>query len=358
MEEDQLDLLDINILEQKNPIAILHYVCQQRLRSIMSLRDALPFDTAKLYMQDTMRELVNPLLLASAISMSIVKRCDFQFLLKEYLMGLNPGFEEHLLRVPVLESEDQLTTFLEFETKFVQGLYLLSLLFMLPSISTEFVKKFPEAGTENQTRQWLKLLVLGDLLSQERRNALENPEAPRFLLEYWEQLRAYDPLDEETQPSIEGQWLDKFGAFYYAWKIFNPTLLLLEPTAPSKLLDWYGSSRDSVIHNTREFYRYELEETKKSLNMALKSSLPKEKKRDILVEANQRMVNAGRLVRRSHRFYEWLPHEIVAHRSSVMNSMRSLAIHAKHDDQLTQQNKEAVIGMFRRRLDGMRHYGE
>ena len=156
------------------------------------------------------------------MSLSIVKKQDFQSLIRDYTDGLSPDFEKYLLRCPELESQEELERFLELETEYVQALPLLSLQLMLPSTATAFTNRHPAS----QGLQWLKFLYLPEFIASQQHNVevddilwstkeeiiqlALNP----LLTEYWEQLN--------SMGWSENWGFDKYDVLYVAWLVFNP----------------------------------------------------------------------------------------------------------------------------------------
>lgn len=221
---------------------------------------------------------VNPLLLASALSISVIKGDDYQSLLRDYMDGLSPNFDKYLLKITEFESQQELERFLELETEYVQALHLLPLLLILPSTTTEFVNRFKTSPD----LQWVKFLMLSAITNTQEDGIFFHPDPSPFLAECWEKLQIY--------PYPENWNFDKFDVLYAAWIMFNPIHLLnvgelsmpllwsREDNALSRL-GAYSLSDNSAVHNARNYYEYEFERLKGTANKVLKSSLPKEEKK-------------------------------------------------------------------------------
>lgn len=160
-------------------------------------------------------------------------------------------------------------------------------------------------------------------------------DSSSFLTEYWEQLKFCSKLEDRK--------FDKFDVLYVAWIVFNPTHLLgprheheLELSIPPigkeqfedpicDLLVTKSLGRNNAVHNAIEYYEYEFERLKGLSNSILKSNLTKEEKKAALIHIQSQLANAPKLIKRAYRFYEWLPHEIVAKQLALQFHMHFYA---------------------------------
>lgn len=336
--------IDPMVLERVSPLSALYFLSRRRLLSLLGALDDAGLngdeDAGKLVSYSAFK-LINPLLLASAVSMSIVKKQDYQSLLTDYVCGFSPDFDQYLLKVPEFVSQEELERFLVLEEEYVQALRLLPLQLMLLDLTTTFINDY-QASIH---MQWLKFLVLPELITPEQRE----PEKDHRLNSIREMLRQTDPspfhtkhweknvfLQTDPSPFLSKRWeqlkfcikledktFDIFDVLYVAWIIFNPIHLLYDHelsiplTLGEQLTDFlcrtlvgFSYTRNSAVHNTRDYYKYEFERLKGLSNSILKSNLSKVEKKASLIRIQQQLTNAPKLIKRAYRFYEWLPHEI------------------------------------------------
>jgi hypothetical protein len=321
---------DPTVLEQMSPLSALYFLSRQRLLSLFPLLE----DDERFI--NSSEHFINPLLLASALSISRLKNHDFQSLLSDYMRGLHPDFEKYLLKVPEFENQEELEKFLDLEEKYVQALRLLPLLLMLPSITPTFVNRYRISGLTH----WFKFLMLPELIPSQQDNQtgdpspcstkrdLLEPDPTPLLVKFWQELKACD----RKKGTLD---FNKFDVFYVAWVVFNPLYLrILDDKSELSLPDpssslWRdlareGSAKNSLVHNARQYYNSEFGRLKGMLNSILKSNLPKEEKRVALIRIQRQIDNAARLAKRAYRFYSWLPHEIAAHKGDWVGVLATI----------------------------------
>lgn len=169
---------DPMVLEHVSPVSALYFLSRQRLLSLLEALDESGLkgdeDAGKLVGYSAVK-LINPLLLASAVSISIVRKHDYQSLLTDYVRGLSPDFDKYLLKVPEFASQKESERFLEIEEDYVQALHLLPLQLMLPNIATAFANlQIPKPRPTIPTMQWLKFLLLPELIASQQSNSEMN----------------------------------------------------------------------------------------------------------------------------------------------------------------------------------------
>jgi hypothetical protein len=161
---------DFSAMESESPLLVLYDLVWMRFHAMEEHILNNPQDVEKQWM-NSMTNLINPLCLASAISISIIKGYDFQSFLGRYASGQNiPEMKEYLLKLPDLGSEEDLGKFLEFETRYVEALRLLPLELMLPNNeknNEEVKSKLRVMGLEKLSRAntVLKFRNLSDSLT-------------------------------------------------------------------------------------------------------------------------------------------------------------------------------------------------
>ncbi len=192
---------------------------------------------------------VNPLLLATIISISIKHKKDYEdYLLKFANCSILPKVEQKLIKLEDTIEPRELSEILEIEESYI--------------------------------------------------NAYEKI-AVRRLKKYGKLLR-------------DSKKLSSFDIYWAAWVAANPIYLLSriynDYNSFFYRLYYYGKSMDAPIHSSREDYEYQIYETKNMLNDALKENY-----RDKIQSLRKSYDVLIRLKKRIYRLYLWLPHEITAH---------------------------------------------
>jgi len=298
---------NFTIFKQADPKSVLHSLRQERMKvSMKRLPSILSKLGEKVIVENLLTNLllgpVNPLLLSSAVSISLVKGYDFQSFLENYISyQYMSDLETYLLRVPTFDTEEELGTFLSIEEKYIEAFRLLA----LERIIYDLVyAPFKQPEIEDKGYRWL--------ITQE------------VLNECWELVK----LD-----NIPYNWVfDKFDVLWHTWIVANPIYSAINPELSQSLLLQYGEDKNVRIHETLKYYTYQSQEKITLLNSILKSNMLKEKKKAELTKAKQSQINAAKLERRARRFYEWNPHEIVASQTVPKVSKKLITMYPEHPD--------------------------
>ncbi len=231
---------------------------------------------------------VNPLLLASAISYSAIRKSDYKSFLTRYMAGDElPDIEEALLSAPGFAHEETLANFLDLETKYANGCRMFALLKLLSGYDPDVV----------------------------RDNVEPAHDPTQFLETCWDRLASGDA------PS---RWeFDKYDVLKFAWLLINPALRTLDdPQKVRVSLITYGARHNSAIHNVRQQCERRLRELDSSMNTILSATIPKDETQRAILESRAARENAVKLVRRARKLYEWNPAEIEAHKAQERIHMR------------------------------------
>jgi hypothetical protein len=293
MPEKEIPSFDFEAIKSGSPESVLSFFLEQRRTAIaeqLKLTSENP-NSSKIYLSNKdFFTPVNPLLIATAICLSMIRNDDFKLILGRYTSGFAiPDLEPELLKLPSFSNEEQLNCFLHLEEKYVQAFCTISLknIIVMQAQVLNFEEIKPTCSN----------LVLGK----------------EFTFNFnWD--------------------IDKYDVFWQAWLIANGTYSMLQPIEEiectrarvsdakgetiksiNKTLFYYGAANNSEIHNIREFYEYQLNESQKKFNKVLRSKLTGNQKKNALLEAKLNVENASKLVERSRRFYHWNPAEIDAH---------------------------------------------
>lgn len=205
---------------------------------------------------------INPILLATAISISCVRSEDFHGCLEQYIVGLDiTGFEDALLFLDSFEHNAELHEILSLEAKYVESAKTL--------------------GTE-------LLIQKGRLINESF--------VPTMLDVYWGAWIAVNPIFVTSpllSPMDENAEAERFSASYAS-------------------IDWSIRFNDA-IHNAREQHEYQLDSINRDFNTVLQENLSADQKRQRLESIAVRQRVATLLVERSRTLYYWAPHEIEAY---------------------------------------------
>lgn len=288
---------------------VLKFLIQQRIISIEKcFASASNEDTY--YEKFNQLVLINPLLLASAIGVSIAKGYDYKSILHHYISGAElRNLEEHLLRLKDFD-QPELAHILEIEEQYTDAFSLLS----LESILFSEIGKlyFPSSYTSPTDRSASSLYDCFQLL---------NVKDPRI---------SYNLLQWLNIHRLPSNW--DFNAFHvhlHSWILANPILLPLGRHAADLYLVKHGFEINSRIHNVREYYEYELNNSRKRMNAILESKMTREEKRGALEKVKVEQANLAKLVERGNRLYYWNPMEASAkafvgqHTPELMDRMKA-----------------------------------
>ncbi|HEY0736731.1 MAG TPA: hypothetical protein VGD69_17565 [Herpetosiphonaceae bacterium] len=244
--------------------------------------------------------LVNPILLSTAISISLVTGQDFKQFLKHYVETIKiPDFDETLIKIPDIFSDEQLKQILETEIKYIDAIIAL--------------------GAE------IFLLI----------NNKYNPGSLTGITTFY----SYFSGKKVELPTI-------YDIYWGSWLSVNPGYEGLG-VATLELGNEYGHEMNSTVHNAREYYEYTLNNLNKDINNILNQSSSTEKI-TMLTSVTKKQYNATLLNKRAYRLYVWLPHELDAHAVGVVmtpkllqdlseapnRSLKLIALHALADYQV------------------------
>jgi hypothetical protein len=266
-------------------------------------------------------------------------------MLDDYANGVNPRFDPAMLFLPPFDTSEELELYLKLEVQYVESLYHLALLLMLPA---DVIGDLPvparcaiTRGSKVMRSDRFKLLRLTAALLP-LVDSKPSDLSP-FLTDCWERL---------NEPEMIEAWhFSKFDVLYSTWIVFNPAYLgrqdlripdrndaalssdVQQPLRFENILMNYSFSGNDNVHNARELYEYQFNSLKGSVNELLASAPTAAERRESLVSYQRRLANAARVVARARRFYEWLPHEITAH-NAEHEYVRELAKLGRMSDEL------------------------
>ena len=265
---------DFSAFKAAPPPSVIIFLAQKRMDEVITKIKS------ESYAEDIFAP-VNPLLLASAISISLLKNQDFQLFLNQYISGSGlSNLETSLLKAPSFETEEELNNFLDIEDNYTEAFCLIAL---------ERI-----------------LYEMGEAQITSKLQRRENPND--LLIQYWKQV---------TSDNIPEEWdLVMSDVYWRAWMVANPVYSLTNEQYTMATLFRYGFAQNDTVNNNREYYEYESNEKTKEFNVILKADLSKEEKKAALMKAKLAQSNATRLQKRAFRLYEWLPTEVDANRAS------------------------------------------
>lgn len=248
------ETFDLRPITDRSPLEGLVHLCKHRrmgfLDFFISTQNLAARRSIRLFWPEFLSRMapVNPLLLATAISISVVRHRDFRSFLRYYTKGVDiPGFDETLLTLEDFQEQKELSEILTLEAEYVR---------ILVDLGSEMLI---ESG---QLIPGRNLATVWDI--------------------YWGAWLTSNPMYREN---VEIGWRSSVR---------------------------YGFEFNDRIHNARQRHEYSLNETNKEINHLLLQSLPPTRKRNALMELSLKQSNATKLVDRARRLYHWAPHEISA----------------------------------------------
>jgi hypothetical protein len=266
--------VDLSLIRHAAPVEGLKYLILSRHNGIADqfglLDEEVPpgedWERRLLSLFKRMSVPINPLLLATAISISLIRNQDYQLFLWHYVGGLEiPNFEDTLLRFTDWRDEDELADILSLEAKYVEA--------------------FVTLGTEVLVAHGPLIAEIGGLF-------------------------------------LEGAMPTMWDVYCGAWVAANPVLLhaLKNGNFEGGWMEamFYGLRINNSIHNNIEYYGYILNEVNLNVNNLLSRQSSGEEKNQALRDVLKRQTNRTILVERAHRLYQWAPHEIEAHAAGTL----------------------------------------
>lgn len=273
--------LNFEAMSKTHPASLLKLLIRERANSIVSHArsvQAIPAESLTLDSFEDPFTPINPLLLVTAISCSIVRNQDFCFFLSRYVKGRDvSGLEAQLLQLPAFDNEEALARFLALEEAYVEA---------LRSIVVEDII----------------YLSGGEQLIFE--SSFGGGDPTSIIEQYWQAINSNDNPEDWDFSAYNVMWR--------AWILASPALLILTPKCLEARLSEYGFQINDDIHTARKYYEENLMNVNRQINVLLQSSLPKETKILELRNFKQSQLNAQKLVNRAFRLYEWNPAEITA----------------------------------------------
>lgn len=255
--------VDLDVLFRSSPIDGLKYLIAMRILGTVSQFENFhsQSDESQLLSPLVRRMFspINPLLLLTAISVSMIRKDDFCIFLNNYVKGLEiPNFEDNLLQINFARDNDQLQQILELEDKYRDA-----------------------------------LLKLGTKILINHGPLIERSGIPTMLDLYWACWLVVNP-------------------------IFQNNPLPTRDSETSVLSGWWrgiawGLEYNSAIHNAREHYEYGLNQINEEINQLLSQGVTLDNDRTQLKTLASQQKSLTLLVERARRFYYWAPHEIDAY---------------------------------------------
>ncbi len=180
---------------------------------------------------------------------------------------------------------------------------------------SRFVEAFCVVALEN--------LTFGSVLQA----MSKHPEfACSFLADRWREIEDWG-LDDAKRPKVE-----KWPVYRRAWALACPSYCVGVRTYWFRMrLIFYGSSRNTRIHQVRERCERALSESTEQLNAVLRSQLAGEDKKMALAKAKKSQIIATKLALRGRRLYLWNPSEIDAHEVGEQAYIIAARLEAERD---------------------------
>ncbi len=276
---------DLSLIRQTSPLEGLKYLLVRRHAGLADHFSAIarfsPGDEGEhglFALVDRLSVPINPLLLATAMSISLVRDQDYHSFLGRYCGGLEaPQLEEDLLEFTDWRDEDELAEILRVEASFVEALV---------TVGTDIVGTY------------------GSLLSQ-----------------------ASEPRKGPTPAAWHVDW--------GIWVAANPILLhdlkngCFQRGWTDAML--YGSRTRASIQTTGEHSESLLNEVNGRLQYLLSGQPTREVDEQALRQLRKMQANRSLLLERARRLYDWLPCEIVAPTGAVPTAAHGTPRAAKSD---------------------------
>ncbi len=216
---------------------------------------------------------INPLLLLTAISISVIRRDDFCTFLSKYAKGLEiPNFEDNLLQINFARDNDELQRILELEDEYRDA-----------------------------------LLKLGTKILIKHGRLIEGSGIPTMLDLYWACWLVVNPMFQNNPLPTR----DSENSMFSGWR---------------RGIAW-GFEYNSAIHNAREHYEYRLNQTNEEINQLLSQKLALDTDRVQLKILASQQKSLTLLVERARRFYYWAPHEISAYSGQTAFAMELMKMY-------------------------------
>ncbi len=201
---------------------------------------------------------INPLLLLTALSTSLVRNVDFQSFLQAYCNGLDIAeFESTLFQPGFARDEDGLTAILNSEDSHYRA-----------------------------------LLDLGASVLTTHGQLIGSDGTPTMLDLYWACWLLANPMYQTTPFAARQHTGDSTSGW-------------------DRAVQW-GFEKNDDIHNTLRHYEYNLNLCNQELNQSLSAGASSSANDMRMQQLAARQYNATRLLERARRLYFWAPHEISA----------------------------------------------
>lgn len=278
-----------------NPTDQFDALIRQRKQGILSqfkkyqesdiVRQSLLVSTVRRMLQP-----VNPLLLATALSISSVRDYDFNSFIEQYCAGLDVSdLEASLIKLDDFQDDDELSRILELEEVYIQSLIALG----------------------------LQVVASGGEIS---------PVGPGYVIDEPTMWNAFWGAWLSINPIYQDDNLLDILIEIESEQVFNAVLEFVQiDTYPLRV--WaiamqYSEEVNSSIHNAREYYEYRLNQVNIEINQVLQRNSPLEEKKRLLTVLTKRQLNATRLSKRAFRLYQWIPDEISAFAAETRHALK------------------------------------
>lgn len=233
---------------------------------------------------------VNPLLLATALSISSVRDYDFNSFIEQYCAGLEVhNLEASLIKLNDFQDDDELNRILELEESYIEALITLGL---------EVVAN------------------RGDISPAGPGYVIHEPTMWNAFWGAWLSVNPIYQVDNLVDILVEVESEQVFSA------VLGFVQIDIYPLKVWGIVLQYSEEVNSSIHKAREYYEYHLNQVNAEINQILKQKMLPEEKREALVIKTKKQLNMTKLAKRAFRLYQWLPDEISAFAAETRHALR------------------------------------
>ena len=252
---------------------------------------------------------INPLLLATALSISNVRNDDFKLMIFKYSFGLDvPELEGVLLKLEDFKDDDELEKILQLDD--------------------DYTKALIDLGQEAVVNDYLGTIIPG-----------LDMDFPTMWNVYWGAWVAVNPIYQLNN------MVDM------AFELNSPEIasaIIGYHDANIMLGVWqyaldYSHKFNDAIHNAREYHEYNLNQANKEINKVLQENISADGKKELLAKATKKQKNKTKLSQRAFRLYEWIPDEISAFAAETLAGLKegkSKYFQYKLSDEIIRKRKQ------------------
>lgn len=253
---------------------------------------------------------INPLLFATALSISNIRNEDFKLMIFKYSFGLDvPELEEALLRLEDFKDDNELEKILQLDD--------------------EYTKALIDLGQEAVVNDYLGTIIPG-----------LDMNFPTMWNAYWGAWVAVNPIYQLNN------MVDM------AFELNSPEIasaIIGYHDANIMLGVWqyaldYSHKFNDAIHNAREYHEYNLNQANKEINKILQDNITADRKKELLAKATKKQKNITKLNQRAFRLYEWIPDEISAFAAETLSGLKdgnSTYFQYKLSDDIIRKRKQS-----------------